>query len=280
MKVGRNDPCPCGSGKKFKKCCYRKIHETGLPEGVGILAEEWDLNKKTRVVMTDNLLENQILKQGPKIAESFDKCYGKDFKEISAEMSRCAAPLFLGFREIVKKPWQLSCFQILFNAFNTVSCALIVLRQGYRLQPGILLRNVFEAISVVLAIIQDEKTFKLYSSGRLDSAKTLSIAKKILPFLGELYGRFSEDFAHISSFHGRFNRLNEFQRGEEAAEFNLSAIRMTSILLYITTELLCYDYVPKLRYWERIAPGQYKYNPSGTERDWQKKYLLVDRELS
>lgn len=20
-KVGRNDPCPCGSGKNFKKCC-------------------------------------------------------------------------------------------------------------------------------------------------------------------------------------------------------------------------------------------------------------------
>jgi hypothetical protein len=23
-KVGRNDPCPCGSGKKFKNCCMRK----------------------------------------------------------------------------------------------------------------------------------------------------------------------------------------------------------------------------------------------------------------
>lgn len=23
-RVGRNDPCPCGSGKKFKKCCARK----------------------------------------------------------------------------------------------------------------------------------------------------------------------------------------------------------------------------------------------------------------
>ena len=22
-KVGRNDPCPCGSGKKYKKCCSR-----------------------------------------------------------------------------------------------------------------------------------------------------------------------------------------------------------------------------------------------------------------
>mgnify|MGYP002626196835 FL=1 len=21
QKIGRNDPCPCGSGKKFKKCC-------------------------------------------------------------------------------------------------------------------------------------------------------------------------------------------------------------------------------------------------------------------
>ena len=23
-KIGRNDPCPCGSGKKYKKCCYNK----------------------------------------------------------------------------------------------------------------------------------------------------------------------------------------------------------------------------------------------------------------
>ncbi len=25
VKVGRNDPCPCGSGKKFKKCCGRGL---------------------------------------------------------------------------------------------------------------------------------------------------------------------------------------------------------------------------------------------------------------
>ncbi|MDA8335538.1 MAG: SEC-C metal-binding domain-containing protein [Peptococcaceae bacterium] len=23
MKTGRNDPCPCGSGKKYKNCCLR-----------------------------------------------------------------------------------------------------------------------------------------------------------------------------------------------------------------------------------------------------------------
>ena len=24
-KIGRNDPCPCGSGKKYKKCCGKNI---------------------------------------------------------------------------------------------------------------------------------------------------------------------------------------------------------------------------------------------------------------
>ena len=26
-KVGRNDPCPCGSGQKYKKCCGRNSTE-------------------------------------------------------------------------------------------------------------------------------------------------------------------------------------------------------------------------------------------------------------
>ncbi len=24
VKIGRNDPCPCGSGKKYKRCCMKK----------------------------------------------------------------------------------------------------------------------------------------------------------------------------------------------------------------------------------------------------------------
>ena len=24
LKVGRNDPCPCGSGEKYKNCCIKK----------------------------------------------------------------------------------------------------------------------------------------------------------------------------------------------------------------------------------------------------------------
>lgn len=30
-RVGRNDPCPCGSGKKFKKCCMKKLSASRPP---------------------------------------------------------------------------------------------------------------------------------------------------------------------------------------------------------------------------------------------------------
>jgi hypothetical protein len=33
MKIGRNDPCPCGSGRKFKLCCLaRQDDAQSLPQ--------------------------------------------------------------------------------------------------------------------------------------------------------------------------------------------------------------------------------------------------------
>src|ERR1700678_2719718 len=40
-KVPRNDPCPCGSGKKYKHCCYRKDNpfpESGPKFPIGTVA--------------------------------------------------------------------------------------------------------------------------------------------------------------------------------------------------------------------------------------------------
>ena len=49
-RVGRNDPCPCGSGQKFKKCCLAKeskpqqaINQRGMiPFGPDIIPKIWD----------------------------------------------------------------------------------------------------------------------------------------------------------------------------------------------------------------------------------------------
>ena len=39
MKTGRNDPCPCGSGKKYKHCCEAKATErtTSLTKWIIVL---------------------------------------------------------------------------------------------------------------------------------------------------------------------------------------------------------------------------------------------------
>ena len=34
MKIGRNSPCPCGSGIKYKKCCLNKTEDQRLGEAI------------------------------------------------------------------------------------------------------------------------------------------------------------------------------------------------------------------------------------------------------
>ncbi len=53
-KVSRNDPCPCGSGKKYKKCCL-PIHEEikkNLPE------DQWQ--RKRRQAQQKQVLEKEV----------------------------------------------------------------------------------------------------------------------------------------------------------------------------------------------------------------------------
>lgn len=36
MKIERNEPCPCGSGKKYKRCCALK-HGAGMSQTTMVL---------------------------------------------------------------------------------------------------------------------------------------------------------------------------------------------------------------------------------------------------
>ena len=51
MKPGRNDECPCGSGKKYKKCCGNGQSAAPVAEG----AQSWapvDLNELLALIHT------------------------------------------------------------------------------------------------------------------------------------------------------------------------------------------------------------------------------------
>jgi len=72
VKVRRNDPCPCGSGKKYKRCCLHKENSKNIEAGKELyfqqysirLKEEKDINgiKKAGHLALDtlDLVESQI----------------------------------------------------------------------------------------------------------------------------------------------------------------------------------------------------------------------------
>ena len=61
--ISRNDPCPCGSGKKYKKCCMgqdlERKHRHRKTEGFGFNPAAYDpargreILKKARITQTD-----------------------------------------------------------------------------------------------------------------------------------------------------------------------------------------------------------------------------------
>jgi SEC-C motif-containing protein len=54
-KIGRNDPCPCGSGKKYKHCCFGKEIHSSIPEGANE-DPEWLKIRVTEGEVTEEIL--------------------------------------------------------------------------------------------------------------------------------------------------------------------------------------------------------------------------------
>jgi hypothetical protein len=74
MKVGRNEPCPCGSGKKYKRCC-RALDRAAGAAGVDVAgavrraaagAGEWQADVvplAAGVTAPDDLLDQLLTRQ-------------------------------------------------------------------------------------------------------------------------------------------------------------------------------------------------------------------------
>jgi len=58
-KPGCNDPCPCGSGKKYKKCCLRLQHSTQI----GNLTRQ--KMRRTEGELIPKLIEHAVRFYGP-----------------------------------------------------------------------------------------------------------------------------------------------------------------------------------------------------------------------
>ncbi len=76
-KISRNDPCPCGSGKKYKKCCLQKDEEISLKnifKGYNQMTAEFEgtLDERTAgEIAHDNIVLSE-LRRGSSIKEALD----------------------------------------------------------------------------------------------------------------------------------------------------------------------------------------------------------------
>jgi hypothetical protein len=233
-----------------------------------------DHDDKQLLVFTRDILVNQLRRDGPKIEATFDRLCDADLHELSDLFSQASGLIFTGLKISSRNNQKLeaACAFLLVNASSSLLSATTLLRTGFVLQPGILIRSVLEAISTVLYLLQHPEGFSAFEKGKLQSTKTISAAKAIIPIFGQLYGRYSEDFVHISHLHQLGNPITPYTERHEGLEANLTFLRTASWLLYVTAELLFNELVSEPRYWHP-KNGGYEYNPSLEERAWMTSFF-------
>jgi hypothetical protein len=275
-RIGRNDPCPCGSGKKYKHCCARKPQ----PAPDKVIGYALDAKNELILTYTKDMLVNQLRRDSVRIAESFDRLCEDCLEEVSELMSRTMMILHQGLvvgsrgRDELRQ----TCVEMLMNAGNSLTAAATLLRCGFRLQPGILVRNVIETIGAVLHLFTYPADLEAFRQGRIKSSKTISTAKKAIPPFGQLYGFFSQEFVHIGSIQQQLQPLIPYEEFDDALTANVCFLRLSVWLLYVSTELLCLDIVREPRYWRCLGEAQtgqvaYAYDPCPSERAWLGQFL-------
>ena len=98
-KIGRNDPCPCGSGKKYKKCCLNRGVE--LPADFPYIKQYPQEDENQSIVMLTPQIPNEdILKLEKKILEYIKKnhpaCLQDAKDNVAFTLFRL---LFLGYKQ-------------------------------------------------------------------------------------------------------------------------------------------------------------------------------------
>ncbi len=104
-KPGRNDPCPCGSGKKYKKCCLSKheeIKKNISPEIWQQIKAEKERKEKIKAQVEEgfNLLASGEYKKAIELAEKLLKRYPEDDRLYDIKVH---SNIFLGnFNEAIR----------------------------------------------------------------------------------------------------------------------------------------------------------------------------------
>jgi hypothetical protein len=275
MKIGRNRLCPCGSGKKYKKCCLERPQpgfDWRKVVGVSIDREENQV-----IYVTKDLLLNTLRRDANAVAQSFDQLHGRDLEEMSELLATACFLILTGHREMTRRKAELraTVCNLLWNAVNTFMGAATLLRSGFYPQAPILIRSIVETLAAVLHLGTVPGELQRFKDGKVDSKRVIRSAKEVLPPFGWIWGHLSDSFVHINPIHGQFQPIMPYdEKFAEPLRVNTLYLRFAVWLIYVVTEFTFYDITEGTKYWTEVERGKAKYNPSQETLEWQKMFLM------
>ncbi len=200
VKVGRNDPCPCGSGKKYKKCCQtlaeriQKImgsNSTSIPLDAFAEGNNVDSGIARAYYLTDtiNLLtwkieELVLLKNLTEMVKAIELCISNKFIISALKLTYAAIDnlAYLGTnRQTVKKPEFIKWVKSFLLSGSKLSCTaeeLYAERCGLLHQNTGATHNLSSGMKNIYYTIGDsepEKGIEYVDESRRDQCKFISI---------------------------------------------------------------------------------------------------------
>lgn len=216
-------------------------------------------SKDALVFVTDDMLINQIKRENPKIAESFDAHFDAELRMLSRDLSQTAGLVGHGVIEEPESTEKKLVGALLSNALNGVSAAVELTRLGYRLQPAATLRVATAATAVAIQLTLDGNKVSDFLTGKLKSTEAIGPAKKVVPFIGRLYGYLSELFTHIGPLFGEIQPNVPYDANNGVvARTNLLSAQLVLLVVGIAAEIAFFDYVKVPRYWRKAGPDAFE----------------------
>jgi hypothetical protein len=251
----------------------KKRRRARLPPAHKIAFLKVDEQTKKIIIISKDYLANQLQRDGPKIARSFDRLAKDDIAQTSILLAQTSGLLQPHLGRSGDDDLKAVSARLLANATSSFIASVEVARHGFRRQYESIARPLIEALTTILHIQMEPEGLDQFLSGKLNSAKTISSGKKVLPPIGWLYGLLSNEFVHIGPNHAKFEPVFEYKEGEEPLQFICAVMRGNAWLIYVTAELVFHDEISAPRYWRSHGNGKFEYAPSDTEMSWLKTFF-------
>ena len=237
-----------------------------IPKKENIAAILRDDEKKQVTFVTKDMLTNEIYRNGPRVTVSFDTLARETVRECSEVIAMAQSMSVKHLFKVDDKGSEATCARLLYSATHSYVAAIQVARKGYPKEFAALIRIIVEVLATVLAIaIEGAPTLEKFQNDKLQTTKCIGIAKKALPFIGELNGLLSNRFVHIGAMHDTVDGARPYTRGDTRLQFVLSVMKFMAQLLDVVAELIYATEIESHRYWKREGKG-WRFDP--TEETW------------